>query len=85
VIVVSETTVNDAAGVEPKLTAVVPEKFEPVIVTAVPPDGGPEDGLTEDTVGSGWTSALNPSSSPALLDPLAASVDPFASAGIQKT
>jgi hypothetical protein len=82
--VLSESTVNEAAGVEPKLTAVVPVKFAPVIVTVVPPDGGPEDGLTEDTAGSGWTSALNPSSLPAL-DPLAASADPSASGGTQKT
>jgi len=36
VIVVEFTTVNDAAGVKPKLTAVTPVKFVPVIVTVVP-------------------------------------------------
>src|SRR5688572_26415460 len=33
---VGETTVNDAAAVPPKLTAVVPVKFVPVMVTVVP-------------------------------------------------
>ena len=36
VIVVAFTTVNDDAAVPPKLTAVVPAKFVPVIVTVVP-------------------------------------------------
>jgi hypothetical protein len=36
VIVVAFTTVNDDAATPPKLTAVAPVKFEPVIVTTVP-------------------------------------------------
>lgn len=36
VIVVEFTTVNDAAGNPPKLTAVIPVKFEPEIVIVVP-------------------------------------------------
>ena len=34
--VVADTTLNDAAGVAPKQTAVAPDRFAPVIVTAVP-------------------------------------------------
>jgi hypothetical protein len=33
---VAETTVNDAAAVPPKLTAVAPVKFVPAIVTVAP-------------------------------------------------
>ena len=36
VIVVALTTLNEAAAVPPKLTAVAPEKFIPVIVTTPP-------------------------------------------------
>ena len=36
VILVGDTTVNDAAGTPPKLTAVVPVKLVPVIVTVCP-------------------------------------------------
>jgi hypothetical protein len=36
VILVADTTVNEAAGVLPKLTAVAPVKLVPVIVTIVP-------------------------------------------------
>src|SRR6185369_14173313 len=39
-------TENDAAGVLPKVTAKAPEKFEPVMVTPVPPAAGPLFGLT---------------------------------------
>ena len=45
-------TVNDAAGVAPKFTAVAPVKLVPVIVTEVPPLAGPELGLTLVTVGA---------------------------------
>ncbi len=40
----SETTVKEA-GVEPKLTAVVPVKPVPAIVTGVPPADEPDEGL----------------------------------------
>ena len=36
VMLVELATLNDAAGVPPKLTALVPVKFVPVIVTVVP-------------------------------------------------
>ena len=36
VMVVAETTVNEVAAVPPKLTAEVPVKFVPVIVTVAP-------------------------------------------------
>jgi len=51
VIWVSETTVNDGAGVAPKRTAVAPVKPVPVIVTVVPPPEDPEAGETERTAG----------------------------------
>jgi hypothetical protein len=51
VIVVSLTTVKDAAAVEPKLTAVAPRKSVPVMVTRVPPTSGPLVGLTAVTTG----------------------------------
>ena len=48
---VAELTLNDVAGAEPNLTAVAPVKPVPVTVTDVPPVVGPEEGLTEVTVG----------------------------------
>jgi len=44
---VSVRTVNDAAGLFPKLTAVEPVKPLPVIVMTFPPEVGPLEGLTE--------------------------------------
>ena len=38
---------------DPKLTDVAPERFVPVMVTAVPPAVGPDDGLVPTTVGGG--------------------------------
>ena len=52
VIVVSLTTVKLVAGVVPKSTAVAPVKLVPVIVTEVPPAGGPVVGLTPVTTGA---------------------------------
>ena len=49
---VVETTVNEAAAVVPKCTAVAPVKVVPVIVTGVPPAIGPDVGETALTVGS---------------------------------
>jgi hypothetical protein len=49
---VGELTVTLAAGVVPKLTAVVAVKFAPVIVTAVPPPTGPIFGFTFVRVGA---------------------------------
>ncbi len=51
VIWVSELTVNAAAGVLPKFTAVVPVKPAPVMVTCVPPVAGPCVGLIPFTTG----------------------------------
>jgi hypothetical protein len=49
--VVAELTLNEAAALDPKSTAVAPVKFVPVMVTEVPPAVEPEDGLTFVTVG----------------------------------
>ena len=53
VIEVALLTVNDAAAVAPNFTAVAPVKFEPVIVTEVPPAAGPLFGDTAVTDGTG--------------------------------
>src|SRR6185312_15131514 len=53
VIEVSLLTVKLAAAIAPKLTAVAPRKFVPVIVTTVPPASGPLLGETLMTVGGG--------------------------------
>lgn len=45
------STLKLDAAVPPKLTAVAPEKLAPEITTTVPPDRGPDDGLTELMVG----------------------------------
>jgi hypothetical protein len=62
VIDVSLFTVNDAAAVAPKLTALAPVNPVPVIVTEVPPAGGPLFGETLVTVGAAtnvnWSAAL---------------------------
>ena len=51
VILVALTTVNEVAAVPPKLTAVVPVKFVPVIVTVCPVPA--EVGLNDAIVGGG--------------------------------
>ena len=51
VMAVALFTVKPAAAVLPKLTAVEPVKFVPVIVTLVPPVAGPLAGLMEVTTG----------------------------------
>ena len=62
VIWVFESTVNEAAAVAPKATAVAPVKPVPVMTTDVPPAVGPEVGATELTVGAAtkvnWSPAL---------------------------
>jgi len=50
---VGPLTVNVVAAVPPKLTAVAPLKFVPVIVTLVPPALGPEAGFTLVIAGAG--------------------------------
>ena len=51
VILVALTTVNEVAAVPPKLTAVAPVKFVPVIVTVCPVPA--EIGLNDAIVGGG--------------------------------
>jgi hypothetical protein len=51
-IAVLETTVNEGATVEPKITAVVFVKPEPLIDTVFPPAAGPLLGLTLLTTGA---------------------------------
>ena len=51
VIWVAELTVNPVAADPPKVTAVAPEKFVPVMITAVPPVCGPAVDERELTVG----------------------------------
>jgi hypothetical protein len=53
VIWVALLTVNELAGLEPKLTATAPLRLAPVIVTLVPPAVEPDDGETPVTVGAG--------------------------------
>lgn len=52
VIWVALLTAKDAAAVPPNLTAVAPVKLVPVMITLVPPVGGPVLGLTLVTVGA---------------------------------
>jgi hypothetical protein len=52
VMVVALTTITPVAWFEPKLTAVAPVNPVPVIVTSVPPNKGPADGLTPVIVGA---------------------------------
>jgi hypothetical protein len=49
--VVAVEQLNDAAAVEPNLTAVAPVRLVPVMVTLVPPDVGPDVGVTSVIVG----------------------------------
>jgi hypothetical protein len=51
VIWVALLTVKEPAALLPNLTAVAPEKLVPVMVTLVPPGGGPVFGMTLITVG----------------------------------
>ena len=48
---VSDTTVYQVASAAPNSTCWVPVKPVPVMVTGVPPATGPDDGLTDVTVG----------------------------------
>ena len=52
VIWVAELTLRPWPPVVPKLTALAPVKPVPVMVTVVPPAGGPATGLTAVTVGA---------------------------------
>ena len=60
VICVALLTVNEAAAVTPKFTAVAPVKLVPVMVTDVPPAVDPEFGLTLLTVGAAMKLKLAP-------------------------
>src|SRR5205807_4825814 len=48
---VADSTLKLVAFAAPNLTAVAPARFVPVMVTLVPPDGGPSVGLNAVTVG----------------------------------
>src|SRR6516225_3721477 len=50
---VGPVTLKLVAGADPKRTALAPVKFVPVMVTAVTPAAGPDEGLTALTVGGG--------------------------------
>ncbi len=52
VIEVASTTTTLVAATPPIVTLVAPVKFVPVMVIAVPPANGPEDGLTLAMVGA---------------------------------
>lgn len=51
VMLVALTTVKEVAAAPPMVTPVAPVKFVPVMVTFVPPEVGPLDGLIDVTVG----------------------------------
>jgi hypothetical protein len=53
IIVLGDKTVKVVAGIPANVTAVVPLKFEPVIVTGVPPATGPDAGESLVTMGVG--------------------------------
>src|SRR5438034_10133226 len=59
VIVALFTTLTPVAALPPKLTVAPATKLAPVIVTAVPPTIGPEEGATVLTVGAGADAVLN--------------------------
>jgi hypothetical protein len=54
VIEVAELTVKAVALTAPNLTAVAPEKAEPVMTTDVPPPAGPDAGAAPVTAGAAW-------------------------------
>ncbi|MNU10284.1 hypothetical protein D3C72_2573480 [compost metagenome] len=49
---VEPLNVKPLAAVPPKVTAVTPEKFVPLMITVVPPAAGPVVGEIEVTVGA---------------------------------
>jgi hypothetical protein len=58
VIVVGLTTTSEVHGAPPNVTDVAPVKFEPVMVTAVPPAGGPAAGTIDVITGMVTTSVM---------------------------
>lgn len=56
---VDETTTTELAFAPPKLTAVAPSKFSPVIVIAVPPAVGPDVGEIDVTAGGGLLTVMD--------------------------
>jgi hypothetical protein len=66
---VSDSTVNDVDGIDPKSTPVAPVKFTPVTVTVVPPVVGPDVGDRAVTAGRGET-YVNMSPAPWALVPV---------------
>ncbi|BBH18908.1 hypothetical protein Back11_02530 [Paenibacillus baekrokdamisoli] len=64
VICVAESTVKDVASVASNVTAIVPNRFEPVSVTVVPPDVGPDVGEMLEIAGAvAAKAALSPTAS----------------------
>jgi hypothetical protein len=49
----ADTLLSMWAAAEPKSTAVAPARFEPVMVTTVPPPTGPLFGESFETIGTG--------------------------------
>jgi len=56
---VSEITMNDVAGLAPKVTLVAPVKLLPIIVTTTPPAILPEAGVIPVTTGTGAAMYVN--------------------------
>src|SRR6516225_8036564 len=78
---VGDTNVTPVAAFAPKLTVAVLVKLVPVMVTAVPPLGGPDEGDTPETVGTvstvGWAAAgtaATPPSKPTAAAPRARTI-----------
>jgi hypothetical protein len=67
VIFSSFTTVKLAAGTSPNITALVPFRLVPVMVTFSPPRTEPSETLLPLIAGAGWTSAESSISCPALV------------------
>jgi len=66
---VAELTTTPVAAAVPNFTEVAPVRFVPVMVTDVPPAGGPEEGLTAVTVGEPGATYVNWSAAPVALVP----------------
>jgi hypothetical protein len=65
----SETTLKDVAGVDPKWTASVSTTPLPRMVTSVCPATGPEFGMMEEITGDGWNSKISELSEPPAVIP----------------
>lgn len=59
VMLVTELTVKLMAATAPKLTALAPVKFVPIMVTLLPPAALPANGLMDVTLGKGPAVTVN--------------------------